>query len=504
VAQGTGGSFLRVTNPSKLPQAFLNLRTTGVDRVELSVNGSRPVAAQLRGGSFSGRVPLRTGENRIVATATGTDGRTARDEVVVVVASELEVKIETPGDGTLYTERPEEATVEGTATMFAGLAPELLASQPDHGIDRVVLRVDESPPFATRFEGGRFKGRVLLHEGENRILATATSRDGRVADAAITVNVRAPGCGELEVVAFRGGSPALSLSDRAVEIVVDASGSMWGQLGGRSKLEIARDILTDALDWLPSDLGVALRAYGHQRPKEQRDCRDTQLLVPFASGNREQIRAAIASFKPRGQTPLGYSLEQVAADFRDVQGERAVVLVTDGIESCGGDPVAAARQLRTRLDVPVHVIGFGLGSGDAEDEASLRAIADASGGRFITARSAQELRDALSVTVGTAWQLRRDGVHVAEGTLGADEVVLLPPGSYSLRLDSQPPLELPVTVSSEEGVTLVLERERGRVASSERRRSAAYTSCSGPLHTAVRKRRASGSSPSPAAPFRGL
>ena len=84
-----------------------------------------------------------------------------------------------------------------------------------------MLRVDDSPPFVARVMDGRFEGRVLLHEGENRILATATAIDGRVADAGVPVTVRAPGCGELQVKALRDGSPALSVSDRAVELVVD-------------------------------------------------------------------------------------------------------------------------------------------------------------------------------------------------------------------------------------------------------------------------------------------
>ncbi|NIA27531.1 MAG: VWA domain-containing protein, partial [Desulfobulbaceae bacterium] len=66
IAWATGGSFLRVSDPSKLPEAFLNLRTTGVDSVTLSVNGSEPVPARLAGGTFVGSVPVDIGENRIV------------------------------------------------------------------------------------------------------------------------------------------------------------------------------------------------------------------------------------------------------------------------------------------------------------------------------------------------------------------------------------------------------------------------------------------------------
>jgi hypothetical protein len=242
-------------------------------------------------------------------------------------------------------------------------------------------------------------------------------------------------------------------------------------------MSVAKEILGDALGWLPEDLVVALRVYGHQHAKEQRNCRDSELLVPLAAGNRERIRDAIESFRPRGQTPLAYSLEQVAHDLRGVRGERAVILVTDGLESCGGDPAAAARALQREGPVPVHVIGFGLGSAGDADPASLRAIADASGGKYIAARSAEELREALSATVGTAYRVLRGGRPVAEGALGADDVLLLPPGDYELQVDSEPPYAAPVQVQPEQSLTLVLERKRGSVLHSASRRPVEYVSC---------------------------
>jgi Mg-chelatase subunit ChlD len=478
VARGTGGSFLRVTDPARLPEAFLGLRTTGVEHVTLSANGGAPVPAPLAGGSFSVPLTLRPGENTIVATATSLDGETRQASVHVFLTDELTLRIETPLPGTLYTDRETQAVVTGTATLFAGIAPERLADHPDHGIREVLLRVDDSPPFVTQLLDGRFEGRVLLHEGENRILATATAIDGRVADAAVPVTVRPPGCGELKVQALRDGSPALSVSDRAVELVVDASGSMWAQLGGRSKMSVAQEILDGALDWMPGDLSLALRVYGHQQPREKRDCKDSQLLVPFGPESRERIREATASIQPRGQTPLGYSLEQVAADFGAFRGERAVVLVTDGIESCGGDPVAAARRL-AQDSVAVHVIGFGLG-GEDEDQAALRAIAEASGGRFLTAGSADELREALSVTVGTAFRVSRAGQVVAAGTLGTDETIRLPSGAYTVHLDSRPPREVPVELASEEAFTLLLERRQETVTHQALRSPAEYFACREP------------------------
>ena len=146
--------------------------------------------------------------------------------------------------------------------------------------------------------------------------------------------VREPGCAELQVEARRDGIPALSVSNRAVEIVIDASRSMWGRMQGRPKMSIAKETMDAALEWLPEDLELSLRAYGNANPSEQHDCRDSELLVGLARNNRDRIREAIAGLRPNGQTPIAFALEQIAADFSDYRGERAVILVPDGIESC--------------------------------------------------------------------------------------------------------------------------------------------------------------------------
>jgi hypothetical protein len=245
-------------------------------------------------------------------------------------------------------------------------------------------------------------------------------------------------------------------------------------------MAVAKEILDDALTWMPPDLNVSLRAYGHQHPSEQRDCQDTQLLVPLAKGDREPIREAIDGLRPAGQTPIGYALSQVDRDLGRFQGERAVVLVTDGIESCGRDPVAAARALQANGPIPVHVIGFGLASEADEDVASLRGIAEASGGRFLTARSAGELRDALSIMVGTTYRVWRDDTPVAESALGSQAPIHLPAGDYLVRLESAPPQELPVALADEEQLKLVFRRDERELSYSEERVGAEYAACEVP------------------------
>lgn len=135
--------------------------------------------------------------------------------------------------------------------------------------------------------------------------------------------------------------------------------------------------------------------------------------------------------------------------------------------------MAAARELAKR-DTTVHVIGFGLGNAADEDTASLAAIAHASGGRFLTARTGEELREALATAVGTPFRLLRDAEVVGEGALGSDEPLRVPEGHYRLRLKSKPPREVEIDLVAEEGLVVSFEREGGVLS---HREPVEYASC---------------------------
>jgi len=353
------------------------------------------------------------------------------------------------------------------------------------GIDSVTLGVNGSEPVAAKLAGGTFTGNVPLVVGENRIVAFATSLDGQTQETIVTVTVRDASCAALEVAAVKDGRPVLSLNDRAVEIVVDASRSMWGRMHGEPKMVVAKEILQDVSYWFPEDLQLALRAYGSTSPSDNADCGDSRLLVPFGDDNREPIREAIASLRPLGQTPIAYALNQAARDFGTLQNDRALVLLTDGIESCGGDPVQAARELREQ-GIVVHLIGFGLGNADDADAASLQAVADASGGRFVTASSAEELKEALAQTVATAFSVFKGGIEVANGSLGSDKTLYLPEGDYRVELDSSPSQTVQISLAARDQLTLTLKKEGEFVSYDERRDRMEHRSCDDVVKTIER------------------
>jgi hypothetical protein len=275
---------------------------------------------------------------------------------------------------------------------------------------------------------------------------------------------------------MKAGREVVSLDDKSVEIVVDASRSMWGRMHGEPKMSVAKEILWDVSHWFPEDLDLALRAYGSTSPSESANCADSALLVPFANENRGPIRAAIEGLRPLGQTPIAYALNQASRDFGTRTDDRAVVLVTDGIESCGGDPVQAARELRDQ-GIIVHVIGFGLGNAADEDTSSLQSIAYASGGRYVTAGSAEELKAALQQTVATSYSVYKGTTEIASGSLGSDTPIYLPEGEYRVELHSTPPQNMPISLAPRDRVTLTLEKAGDAVSYFERRDQVGYRSC---------------------------
>ncbi len=180
----------------------------------------------------------------------------------------------------------------------------------------------------------------------------------------------------------------------AVVLILDASGSMWGQINGKAKTVIAREVLNELIDSLAADLRVGLSAYGHRREK---DCQDIEMLIPVGPPDPAAMKTKIAAIKPKGKTPLSDAVKQAATALNYSKQRATVVLVSDGLETCNADPCALAAELaRTGMDFKVHVIGFDISK---EDQGRLRCLADKTGGLFLPAGDAQSLRSALSHTM---------------------------------------------------------------------------------------------------------
>ena len=146
--------------------------------------------------------------------------------------------------------------------------------------------------------------------------------------------------------------------------ILDASKSMSGQWQGEQKFKIATTILSQVMDSLKGtdNLDVALRVYGHQRNYPPQNCNDSKLEVPFAINNFERIKQRLKYIRPRGTSPIAISLERSKSDFGDCSNCRnVIILITDGIEECGGDLCEVSAKLQKEgIAIKPFVIGIGL------------------------------------------------------------------------------------------------------------------------------------------------
>ncbi len=191
-----------------------------------------------------------------------------------------------------------------------------------------------------------------------------------------------------------GASMAVA-TERAI-IVFDASGSMWGQIDGKTKLEIARESLGEVLEAVPEDRELGLVAYGHRRKGR---CDDIQMVVPVGSGTVPEITSSANKLNPRGKTPLSASVRMAAEALNYKEQRATVILLTDGLETCNTDPCAVGTELgEIGADFTAHVVGFGLSD---EQGAQVACLAENTGGKYVQAKDATELVAALTETVIT-------------------------------------------------------------------------------------------------------
>ncbi|MFG6661355.1 VWA domain-containing protein [Sulfitobacter sp. 915] len=184
-----------------------------------------------------------------------------------------------------------------------------------------------------------------------------------------------------------------ALADEAdLMVVFDASGSMWGQIDGKAKIEIARDAFAEiSTGWQQSGQTAGLIAYGHRR---KGDCGDIELLSSPSRAATSAMPAQVAKLSPKGKTPLSAAVRMAAEELKYTENPATVILLSDGIETCDMDPCAVGADLeKLGIDFTAHVIGFDIQS-DA-DRAQLQCLAANTGGQYFDADSADALSTAL-------------------------------------------------------------------------------------------------------------
>jgi hypothetical protein len=296
-----------------------------------------------------------------------------------------------------------------------------------------------------------------------RSLARSLSRAQRAFTALLLLTLIAASAGLLDALQPLSAAAAPAVQDeravRAVnlELILDLSGSMARDIGGgETRMQAAKRVMNDVIDALPEREGVnvGFRIYGHRgdNTEARRDvsCRSSELVVPIRGVDKPALREQVRAAEPIGWTPIALSLERAGGDFEagpDVANH--ILLVTDGEETCGGDPCAVAESLKTgAANVTTHVVGFAL----TEEQGRLvSCIAERGGGLNLRAANARELSNAIFSV------LEEIQVVVQNGFLEIEEIGgLFPRATISfVATGDQDPLE-PVTLRNDNRVELVV------------------------------------------------
>ena len=175
-------------------------------------------------------------------------------------------------------------------------------------------------------------------------------------------------------------------------LVLDASGSMWGQIGGKAKIDIARDAVANMLGSWPASQQLGLMAYGH---RSKGNCADIEMLKAPAVLDKAGFQRAVNALQPKGMTPISASVRMAAEQLKFSERKATVILVSDGEETCHADPCALGQELeKLGVDFTAHVIGFDIEKG-SKAHAQLQCLATSTGGKYLDARNAEDLNKAM-------------------------------------------------------------------------------------------------------------
>jgi hypothetical protein len=342
-------------------------------------------------------------------------------------------------------------SVSGPAQAVAGSTVDVRWTGPSNASDYVSIVRRGAPDSEVgefAYVAGGNPARIVapLVPGDYEIRYQLGQSHGTLARAPLKI---VPGAQEPGFVAMAASTAPPA--DRSVAVILDASGSMLQKLGAQRRIEIARQTLAKlATTTLPAGTPFALRVFG----REVNSCR-TDLVQPLAPLNPASAAKAIGALdaKNEARTAIGASLDAAIADLRGASGERVVVVITDGEETCAGDPPAAVRRLvQSAPRTVVHFVGFAIG--DAKLAASFRQWAALGNGSYFDARDAVALDRALTQAMQPGFEVvDAAGKVVARGRAGG-EPVRVSAGSYSVRIVGSAAAPRPIVVKPKETVQL--------------------------------------------------
>ncbi len=210
------------------------------------------------------------------------------------------------------------------------------------------------------------------------------------------------------VFAFSQSKPAGST--KRILILLDGSGSMMDPWNATNKWEVAKKLVIKTIDSIQKaepGLEIGLRVFGHQSPKVSHDCKDSKLEVPIGKNTASFIKTALNGIVPQGYTPIAYSLFLAAGDFISTEGTNSIILITDGIENCEGDPCASSSALRDKkITLKPFIIGIGLKESDKKNFDCV--------GSFYDAGNEKTFANAMNIVISQALNITTTQINLID------------------------------------------------------------------------------------------
>lgn len=265
-------------------------------------------------------------------------------------------------------------------------------------------------------EKGKYAAGEMTDQDDEELQAALESApDGLTGEEAYSLAVSLIGADiEEEAKEFEAVDPVITIDSSTPEdeieipeqetvnvaILLDASGSMAAEVSGGQKMKLAKSAIQKYAADLPEGANIMLRVYGQEGTGTEADkaksCASNEVVYDLAAYDEAKFTASLDQFAPAGWTPLAEAIEAAKADLEDEQGDairNIIYVVSDGIETCGGDPVAAAASLsESDIQAEVNIIGFDV---DNEGQKQLEAVAKAGNGQYKSVYSESELNDYL-------------------------------------------------------------------------------------------------------------
>lgn len=244
----------------------------------------------------------------------------------------------------------------------------------------------------------------------------------------------------------------------AIELIFDASGSMLKRIKGKRRISIAKDVLKKAVtDIIPPKTLVALRVFGH---KKADSCR-TDLEMRLQPLNVKKTTRIISKINAKNlaKTPIADSLAKVASDLSKVKGKKVVILVTDGKETCDGNPAKVIASLKEQgIDVRINIVGFAID--DEKLKEQFKEWARLGDGGYFDASDKKSLNDAVKKALQIPFKVYdKEEKMVAEGMVGSDPMGLKG-GTYKVVIESSPEQVLEnVIVTGEQDKQIIFKYE---------------------------------------------